>query len=161
LHIVRRDAEVDLGADTYRWPPLSSVKLCFQTLPSWTLISRPSVKSWPSGGCSFAKFPGRSSAKMPPKSLKRIVVKSNTRVQGAICARSYPFTFSHVVFKASRLYRSSSSIVCSIFSLSFRTVPSIFFRLASRFSTLSRSTARVRDYSKFKEGRVRTYRSCS
>lgn len=57
------------GGHTYRWPPLSSVKLCFQTLPSWTLISRPSIKSWLSGGCNFAKFPGRSSAKMPPKSL--------------------------------------------------------------------------------------------
>ena len=58
-----------MGGHTYRWPPLSSVKLCFQTLPSWTLISRPSIKSWLSGGCSFEKFPGRSSAKMPPKSL--------------------------------------------------------------------------------------------
>ena len=44
---------------------------------------------------------------------------------------THPFTFSHVVFNASRLYRSSSSIVCSIFSLSFKTVPNIFFRLAS------------------------------
>jgi hypothetical protein len=118
---------------TYRWPPLSSVKLCFQTLPSWTLISRPSIKSCLSGGCSFAKFPGRSSAKMPPKSL--VTKKSDMRSQ-EFFARSYPFTFSHVVVKASLLYRSSSSIVCSIFSLSFSTVPSIFFRLASRFSTL-------------------------
>src|SRR5882757_6733697 len=44
---------------------------------------------------------------------------------------THPFTFSHVVFNVSRLYRSSSSIVCSIFSLSFKKVPNIFFRLAS------------------------------
>ena len=50
--------------------------------------------------------------------------------------RAYLFTFSHVVFKASLLYRSSSSIFCSIFSLSFSTVGSRFFKLASRFSTL-------------------------
>jgi hypothetical protein len=73
---------------TYRWPPLSSVKLCFQTLPSWTLISRPSIKSWLSGGCSFEKFPGRSSAKMPPKSL---ATKINLIcVRGAICGASLP-----------------------------------------------------------------------
>jgi len=70
---------------------------------------------------------------MPPKSLP--MAKSDLRSQfaGAICAASLPI---HVVVKASLLYRSSSSIVCSIFSLSFSTVPSIFFRLASRFSTL-------------------------
>jgi len=74
---------------------------------------------------------------MPPKSLATKI--NQICVHDAICAaraRAYPFTFSHVVFKASLLYRSSSSIVCSIFSLSFSTVPSIFFRLASRFSTL-------------------------
>ena len=117
----------------YRWPPLSSVRLCFHTLPSWTLISRPSIKSWLSGGCSFAKLPGRSSAKIPPKSLDSHQIRHST---GILCCPTHPFTFSHVVFKASHLYRSSSSIVCSIFSLSFNTVPSIFFRLASRFSNL-------------------------
>jgi hypothetical protein len=69
--VVRRWGGNQLGTQTYRWPPLSSVKLCFQTLPSWTLISKPSIKSWLSGGCNFEKFPGRSSAKMPPKSLDR------------------------------------------------------------------------------------------
>ena len=117
----------------YRWPPLSSVKLCFHTLPSWTLISRPSIKSWLSGGCSFEKLPGRSSAKIHPKSLDSNQIRERT---GTVSCATHPFTFSHVVFKASRLYQSSSSIVCSIFSLSFNTVPSIFFRLASRFSTL-------------------------
>jgi hypothetical protein len=53
----------------HHWPPLSSVRLCFHMLPSCTLISRPSIRSWPSRGCNFAKFPGRSSTKMPPKSL--------------------------------------------------------------------------------------------
>lgn len=52
-----------------RWPPLSSVRLCFQTDPRRTLTSRPCVRSSPSGGWSFAKFPGRSSAKISPKSL--------------------------------------------------------------------------------------------
>jgi hypothetical protein len=59
----------------------------------------------------------------------------------------YPLTFSHVVFNASRWYRSGSSIICSIFSLSFSTVPSIFLRLAlldaeSEWSTLGRLESR-------------------
>ena len=54
---------------SYLCPPLSSVKLCFHTVPSWTFTSNPSMRSWPSGGWSFAKLPGKSSAKMPPKSL--------------------------------------------------------------------------------------------
>ena len=74
---------------------------------------------------------------MPPKSLA-MKKKSDMPPFVVQSAReAYPFTFSHVVFKASLLYRSSSSIVSSIFSLSFSTVPSIFFRLASRFSTLA------------------------
>jgi len=115
----------------YRWPPLSSVRLCFHTLPSWTLILRLYIKSWLSGGCSFATLPGRSSPKIPPKSLDSHQIRYSA---GILLCATHPFTFSHVVFKASRLYRSSSSIVCSIFSLSLNTVPSIFFRLASRFS---------------------------
>ena len=73
---------------------------------------------------------------MPPKSLAtKKIIRYDFSVQSR-GREAYPFTFSHVVFKASLLYRSNSSIVCSIFSLSFSTVPSIFFRLASRFSTL-------------------------
>lgn len=54
---------------TDRWPPLSSVREAFQTLPSRILTSSPSVMSLPSGGSSFAKLPGRSSPKIDPKSL--------------------------------------------------------------------------------------------
>ena len=67
---------------------------------------------------------------MPPKTLH------SHQITGPPLCATHPFAFSHVVFKASRLYRSSSSIVYSIPSLSFNTVPSIFFSLASRFSTL-------------------------
>jgi hypothetical protein len=54
---------------TYRCPPESSVRDAFQILPSRTLTSRPSVRSWPSGGCSLAKLPGSNSPKIRPKSL--------------------------------------------------------------------------------------------
>ena len=128
------------GEVANRWP-LLSVRLCFLTLPSCTLILRPSIKSWPPGGCSFAKFPGRSSAKIPPKSL-RAYQSITYLVSLALGKWRYPLTFSHVVFNASRLYLSSSSIVCSIFSLSFSIVPSFFLRLASRSSTLETSRPR-------------------
>ena len=125
---------------TYRWPPLSSVRLCFHTLPNWTLISRPPIKSWLSGSCSFATLPGRSSPKIPPKSLDSHQIRYSS---GILLCATHPFTFSHVVFKASRLYRSSSSIVC-FFSLSFNTVPSKFFRpLASRRYVRSFRSARI------------------
>ena len=54
---------------TYLWPPLNSVRLCFQTPPSATLTSSPSLISCPSGGSNLAEFPGRRSPKMAPKSL--------------------------------------------------------------------------------------------
>ena len=60
-----------LKLNSHLCPQLNSVKLCFHTGPSWTLTSRPSIRSWPSGGWSFAKLPGRSSAKISPKSLKK------------------------------------------------------------------------------------------
>lgn len=69
----------------YRWPPLNSVKLCFQTEPSRTLTSNPFIKSRPSGGCNFAKLPGRSSANIAPKSLK----KAPTRTRQSLI---YPST---------------------------------------------------------------------
>ena len=106
-----------------RWQPLSSIRPCFQTLPSWTLISRPSIKSWLIGGCSFAKLPGRSSAKIPPKSLDSNQIRERA---GTVLCATHPFTFSHVIFKASRLYRSSSSIVCSISSLSLHRSQHLF-----------------------------------
>ena len=59
---------------THRCPPLSSVRLAFHTVPSRTLTSSPSVRSCPSGGCNFAKFPGRSSSKINPKSLQPISI---------------------------------------------------------------------------------------
>src|SRR5712691_810154 len=74
----------------YRWPPLSSVRLCLHTLPSWTLISVPSIKFWLSGGCSFAKLLGRSSVDIPPKSLDSHQIRYSTVV--SLCA-THPFTF--------------------------------------------------------------------
>jgi hypothetical protein len=78
----------------YRCPPLSSVKLCFHTLPNCTRTSRPSVRSCPSGGCNFAKFPGRSSAKILPKSLQNSVELYVSPPLG-ICP-THPFTFTQV-----------------------------------------------------------------
>lgn len=49
---------------TYRCPPDNSVNDCFQTFPKHTLTSRPSLIVLFSGGSSFAKLPGRSSAKI-------------------------------------------------------------------------------------------------
>jgi len=120
-------------SNAYLCPPLSSVKLCFHTVPSWTFTSNPSMRSWPSGGWSFAKLPGKSSAKIPPKSLNlaKLVIRG-------LNERRYTctLTFSQVFWSASRLYRSNSSIVSSIFCLSFSTVDMFFFRSASFFSTL-------------------------
>lgn len=53
----------------YRWPPLSSVRLCFQIPPRHTLISRPSVSGWPSRRSSLAELPGSSIPNISPKSL--------------------------------------------------------------------------------------------
>lgn len=51
-------------------PPDNSVRLAFHTVPSCTLTSSPCVMSMPSGGWSLEKFPGNSSAKMLPNSLR-------------------------------------------------------------------------------------------
>lgn len=64
----------DVKCETYRCPPLNSVKLCFQTEPNLTLTSKPSIKSCPSGGCSFAKLPGSSSPNIEPKSLSQTFI---------------------------------------------------------------------------------------
>jgi len=117
---------------TYRCPPDNSVRDAFQILPSRTLTSRPSVRSCPSGGCSLAKLPGNSSPKMIPKSLQ---VSQAEQVCNEHIV-SHPLTFSHVLSRASRLYRSSSTIVSWIIDLSLMTVAIIFFRACSFFSTL-------------------------
>src|SRR6266702_538545 len=79
-------AMISESAISDRWPPLSSVRLCFHTLPSCTLISSPSIRSCPSGGCNLAKFPGSSSAKIPPKSLRNGILSSVFRGWGRQCA---------------------------------------------------------------------------
>ena len=66
----------------YRCPPLSSVRLCFHTVPSRTLTSSPSIRSLSSGGCSFAKLPGRSSAKIAPKSLFILLARTGVMLSG-------------------------------------------------------------------------------
>jgi hypothetical protein len=114
------------------------VRDAFQILPSRTLTSRPSVRSSPSGGCSFAKLPGNSSPKIRPKSLHG----QSTHLLHV--ERTYPLTFSHVLSRASRLYRSSSTIVSWIIDLSFTTVAIIFFNACSFFSTLIISPAQTR-----------------
>ena len=119
---------------THLCPPLNSVKLCFHTVPSWTLTSRPSMRSWPSGGWSFAKFPGRSSPKISPKSLKKKVLY--TLLKWWRLNTTYLLTFAHVVWRASLLCLSIDSIVSSILTLSFSTVAMFFFKSASLFSTL-------------------------
>jgi len=47
----------DLKNKSYLCPPLSSVKLCFQTPPRQTFTSNPSEISCPSGGSNFAELP--------------------------------------------------------------------------------------------------------
>lgn len=54
---------------SYRWPPLSSVKLCFQMEPNWTFTSRPALRLPGSAYCSLALLPGKRSPKISPKSL--------------------------------------------------------------------------------------------
>jgi hypothetical protein len=49
---------------------------------------------------------------------------------------THPLTFSQVLSRASRLYRSSSTMVSWIIDLSFTTVAIIFFNACSFFSTL-------------------------
>lgn len=116
---------------TYLCPPDSSVSDAFQMLPSLTLTSRPSVISCPSGGCSFAKFPGNSSPNIRPKSLFDQSLHSVTREQ------THPLTFSQVLTSFPLLCRSSSTIVSWIIDLSLTTVAIIFFKACSFFSTLS------------------------
>jgi hypothetical protein len=106
------------------------VRDAFQILPSRTLTSRPSVRSCPSGGCNLAKFPGNSSPKMIPKSLQV------SQTSFPVTCGTHPLTFSQVLSRASRLYRSSSTIVSWIIDLSFTTVAIIFLRACSFFSTL-------------------------
>lgn len=107
----------------YRWPMRSSVWLCFHTLTSWTLISRPSVKFWLSGGCSFAKVTGKEVRKILAKSLDGHQIGYSTGI--SLCA-THTTALSHVVFKVSRLHSSGSSVVCLSFSLSVKAVPSTF-----------------------------------
>ena len=141
---------------TYRWPPLSSVKLCFQTLPSWTLISKPSIKSWLSGGCSFAKFPGRSSAKMPPKSLGN---KSQISVRGAMrkLTRSPSPMSSSRRPSCTGLVPRSSARSFPYLSVRSRAFLSSSPRASRRWSIVRVSVLRHQQ----RTSRARTYRSCS
>ena len=54
----------------YLWPPLSSLRLSFHTLPKATFTSRPSSSVCPSGGASLAVVPGRRVENIEPKSYK-------------------------------------------------------------------------------------------
>ena len=54
----------------YLWPPLSSLRLSFHTLPKATFTSRPSSSVCPSGGASLAVVPGRRVENMEPKSYR-------------------------------------------------------------------------------------------
>jgi hypothetical protein len=56
-----------LRARSERCPPLNSLRLFFHTLLKATFSSRPSEKSLPSGGLSWAEVPGRSVLKISPK----------------------------------------------------------------------------------------------
>jgi len=106
--------QLRFGGDAYRCPPLSSVRLCFHTVPSRTFTSRPCMRSWPSGGCSLAKFPGNSSAKIPPKSLwSRAISRAASR--GEVKPTHQPSPKSseaHPVYTGQALQLSSRSFPC-------------------------------------------------
>mmetsp|Transcript_2393 Transcript_2393/g.6592 ORF Transcript_2393/g.6592 Transcript_2393/m.6592 type:complete len:212 (+) Transcript_2393:508-1143(+) len=102
----RSRASTSDRASSDRWPPLSSVRDCFQAPWKATLISRPSVASMPSGGSSLALACGRSVAKMESKSL---------------------FTLTQVRRSVSVFLSSRSWMTCSILHLSFR-IMSLFWR---------------------------------
>ena len=54
----------------YLWPPLSSLRLSFHTLPKATFTSRPSSSVCPSGGASLAVVPGKRVENIEPKSYR-------------------------------------------------------------------------------------------
>jgi hypothetical protein len=121
--------QLRFGGDAYRCPPLSSVRLCFHTVPSRTLTSRPCMRSWPSGGCNLAKFPGNSSAKMPPKSLWSRAI-SRAAWRGTVKPTHRPSPRSsgaHPVYTGQALQLSSRSFPCP----SSRSLTSFSDRLPS------------------------------
>mmetsp|Transcript_75703 Transcript_75703/g.180889 ORF Transcript_75703/g.180889 Transcript_75703/m.180889 type:complete len:222 (+) Transcript_75703:260-925(+) len=107
------------SASSERWPPLSSVKLCFQAPWKATLISRPSVSSMPWGGSSLALVFGSSVLKMESKSL---------------------FTFFQVRRSVSVFFSSKSLITFSILPLSFRMMSRLDKSSWYSFSALSNIT---------------------
>lgn len=90
--------------------------------------------SLPSGTSNFAKLPGKSSEKIKPKSLQFDGISEESQICNA---GPYSFTDFHVFINASRLYRSSSSIVPTSLPLSLSTVDMFFLRFCSHFSTLN------------------------
>uniref|UniRef100_A0A7C9AIN1 Uncharacterized protein n=1 Tax=Opuntia streptacantha TaxID=393608 RepID=A0A7C9AIN1_OPUST len=108
----RSNANIKDNASRDLCPPLSSDNDCFQTPPNATRTSRPSKKLPPSGGSNFAVVPGNNVEKIDPKSL---------------------FTFTHVTFRVSFFFSSSSSITFLIFALSFSII--FFFDIKSLYSS--------------------------
>mmetsp|Transcript_22104 Transcript_22104/g.41553 ORF Transcript_22104/g.41553 Transcript_22104/m.41553 type:complete len:243 (+) Transcript_22104:162-890(+) len=117
---------IRLRASRLLCPPLSSVRLSFQTSPNATLTSRPSQHSSPSGGSSFAVVPGSSVEKMLPKSLLTLVqvrassfffFSSSSRMTFSIFFLSFSMTF---LFLSSSVYSPSAfSIMPMTFLLIF------------------------------------------
>lgn len=103
-------------------------------------LSRPSIKSWLSGGRSFAKLPGRNSAKMPSKSPateNQICIRGSCRAR-TLTRSIFPMYFSRRPSRTGPAPRSSAR------PFPYLSTPSvsIFFRLDSRFSTLVDGSSR-------------------
>src|SRR6266702_2119640 len=129
-------AMISKSAISDHWPPLSSIRLCFHMFPSCTLISSLYIISYPSSGCSLAKFPRSSSAKMLPKFLHNRILSSVFQDWGQHCAcipiDLLPHSLQGIALVLVQLLDGLLDL-----SLSFSTVPSIFFRLALCFLTLN------------------------